>query len=242
MQSQLPSSGVFNQDDWLARQQSKSEDDYLARQVASQAASSSSFSQDAWLSRQEDSSTEDGSFSQGAWTPATSWEADKDLEQSLLSDIEEALGKEHRRVLEGRIVGVEKRMGPMFQALPKNEYGKLGHSTVRYMLHRFFVEQHGWFISGLFTEGEALNASSPSHMLKDRVPMFVEGIFEKRLGGRGFGIHEMAVLVAVVENSVHQESQVELKKTYKALGVPLDRELNDAQVEMLIEIYMSGFV
>merc|ERR1719352_2104482 len=109
----------------------------------------------------------------------------------------------------------------MFQALPQNEYAKLGHSTARYMLHRFFVDQHGWFIDGLFTEGAALNASSPSHMLKNRVPMFVEGLFEKRLGGRGFGIHEMAVLVAVVENSVHQEAQTALKTTFKALGISL---------------------
>merc|ERR1719352_214661 len=119
----------------------------------------------------------------------------------------------------------------MFQALPQNEYAKLGHSTARYMLHRFFVDQHGWFIDGLFTEGAALNASSPSHMLKNRVPMFVEGLFEKRLGGRGFGIHEMAALVAVVEDSVHVEAQAELKKTYKAMDVPLNSTFDNSEME-----------
>jgi len=126
--------------------------------------------------------------------------------------------------------------------LPKNEYGKLGHSSVRYMLHGFFVEQHGWFIDGLFTEGAALNTSSPSHMLKDRVPMFVQGLFEKRLGGRGFGVRELAVLVAVVEDSVHQEAQGQLKKTYKALGLDLDMTFSDDQLELIVEVYMAGFV
>merc|ERR1719235_2656160 len=110
------------------------------------------------------------------------------------------------------------------------------------MLHRFFVQEHGWFIDGLFSEGAALNASSPSHALKNRVPMFVEGLFEKRLGGRGFGIHEMAALVAVVEDSVQQEAQAELKKTYKALGLQLNTTFDDVQVEMLIEVFMGGFV
>jgi len=144
--------------------------------------------------------------------------------------------------MEGRIAIIEELMQPMFKALPKNEYAKLGHASVRYMLHRFFVDQHGWFIEGLYTEGAALNTSSPSHALKDRVPLFVQGLFEKRLGGRGFGIHEMAVLAAVVENSVHQEAQSSLKATYKALGVRESAELDDVQVDMLVQIYMSGFV
>jgi hypothetical protein len=245
MQAQIPSSSSFVQDEWLARQHAKSEEDWLARQAASEADSSKSFSQDSWLSRQadsSDSSPEEVMLSQEAWTPAASWEADEDLEQSLLSDIEVALGKEHRNLIEGRIVTIEERMRPMFQALPKNEYGKLGHSSVRYMLHRFFVEQHGWSIDGLFTEGAALNTSSPSHTLKDRVPMFVEGLFEKRLGGRGFAVREMAVLVAVIEDSVHQEAQQELKNTYKALSIPVDAKLDKEQVEVFIEVYMSGFV
>jgi hypothetical protein len=219
----------------------------VASQVASQ---SSSFSDDDWLARQHAhaessagaSPEHNAALSQDSWTPAASWEADDDLEQSLLSDIEEGLGKEERRVMEGRIVVIEERMRPMFQALPKNEYDKLGHSSVRYMLHRFFVHEHGWFIDGLYTEGAALNASSPSHTLKDRVPMFVEGLFEKRLAGRGFDIHEMAVLVAVVENSVNQEAQAALRTTYKALDLNTSMSFEVEQADMLIQMYMSGFV
>merc|ERR1719326_1255200 len=127
----------------------------------------------------------------------------------------------------------------MFHALPKNEYGKLGHSTVRYMLHRFFVEQHGWFIEGLFAEGAALNTSSPSHALKDRVPMYVQGLFEKRLGGRGFGLHEMAVLVAVVENTVHKEAHQELQNTYKVLHLPLDTKFSNSSAKLFVEKYIA---
>merc|ERR1719198_698417 len=137
------------------------------------------------------------SFSQDDWAPASSWEANgQDMEKDLLSDVEKALGIDHRQAMETRIVQNEDGMRPIFESLTKNEYGKLGHSSVRYMLHRYFVQKHGWFIEGLFTEGEALNSTSPTHTLKDRVPLYVQGLFEKRLGGRGFGLHEMAVLVA----------------------------------------------
>jgi hypothetical protein len=104
------------------------------------------------------------------------------------------------------------------------------------------VEQHGWFIDGLFSEGDARNMSSPSHALKDRVPMFIEGLFEKRLGGRGFGLHELAVMVAVVEDSVHREAQEQLLLTYKALKIPRSMALSHDIAEVVVEAYMSGFV
>jgi len=72
--------------------------------------------------------------------------------------------------------------------------------------------------------------------------MFVQGLFEKRLAGRGFDIHEMSVLVAVVEDSIHQESQKRLKDTYKALGLGLNMSFDKQQLELIIEVYMSGFV
>jgi hypothetical protein len=234
LQKQLPPSSSFNRDEWLARQKSTTEEEWPAHQATEQPASSDS----------TDASV-DGMESQETWTPASSWEADEDLEHTLLSDLEGALGTEHRRTLEGRISGIEERMGRMFQALPKNEYGKLGHSTVRYMLHRSFVEQHGWYIDGLFTEGAAINSSSPAHALKGRVPMFVEGLFEKRLGGRGFRIHDMAFLAAVIEDSIQGEALAELQKTYTALQLPINTVFTKDKTEeldWLVDNYMSGFV
>merc|ERR1719217_740618 len=113
------------------------------------------------------------------------------------------------------------------------------------MLHRYFVQRHGWFIEGLFTEGDALNSSSPTHALKGRVPMFVQGLFEKRLGGRGFSVHDMAVLAAVIEDSIQGEALAELHKTYTALRLPIDTEFTKAKIEeldFLVDNYMSGFV
>jgi hypothetical protein len=242
-------------DSWIAQQSLKKSEDWLAQQVAP----TNSFDADAWLAKQRTKKTV-GDFLRGhaasdsmptmddteessetPWVPASSWEAE-DLERSLLADIEEALGGDHRRAVEARIKVIEKDIQYVFQVLPKNEYEKLGHSAVRYLLHRFFVEQHGWFIDGLFSEGDARNMSSPSHALQNRVPMFVEGLFEKRLGGRGFGTHELAVMVAVVEDSVHREAQEQLLLTYKALSIPRSTNLSHELTELVVEAYMSGFV
>jgi len=239
-QAMMFSAGTFNADDWLTRQKASTQDEWLANQAASQGATSA-FDSDAWLARQAESSNDAVTPSQSDWAPASSWEVD-DLEQTLLPDLEKHYGKEYRLEIEKNIEISEKKMQPMFQALPKNEYGKLGHSLVRYMLHRFFVQQHGWFVDGLFTEGAAFNSSSPSRALKGRVPMFIEGIFEKRLGGRGFGLHEMAVLVAVIEDSIFQDAQARLVQTFKALGFPIEVALPISQMSVVVEVYMSAFI
>mmetsp|Transcript_30183 Transcript_30183/g.54876 ORF Transcript_30183/g.54876 Transcript_30183/m.54876 type:complete len:587 (-) Transcript_30183:60-1820(-) len=182
-------------------------------------------------------------FTQEDWAPASSWEAaDPALDKSLLSEIEQVLGNDYRRATDERLTKLVEGLLPVFQALPKNEYGKLGHSSVRYLLHRFFVEKHGWFVEGLFTEGAAWNASSPTHALQNHVPMLVQGFFEKRLGGRGFGLHEMAVLVSIIENSINDEAMEKLKQTYQILGLQLNKTLSTQEATHVQEVYLTSLI
>jgi hypothetical protein len=52
----------------------------------------------------------------------------------------------------------------------------------------------------------------------------------------------MAVLVAIVEHSVHHEAQLTLNQTYLALGMPIDTNFEQDEAKLVIEIYMSVFV
>jgi hypothetical protein len=62
----------------------------------------------------------------------------------------------------------------MFLSLPKNENGNLDHGTVRYALHRLFVQRHGWYIKGLDNAGQSWNESSHANILKDQAADFVQ--------------------------------------------------------------------
>ena len=37
-------------------------------------------------------------------------------------------------------------------------------------------------------------------------PTYIQDLFEQRLGGRGFGLHELGVLAATIEHLVHSEA------------------------------------
>ena len=159
-----------------------------------------------------------------------------DLKKTLLEEIQNNFASVGKR---GRLARLEAALKPLFDSLPKNEHGNLGHSPVRYALHRIFVQRHGWYIKGLEPDGDSWNSTSPTGILKDQVSSYVEELFEERLGGRGFNLHDTAVLAATLEHLIHDESQSRLTKAYELTKIPADTELTRAQADTVLDVYMK---
>merc|ERR1740121_2463742 len=81
-------------------------------------------------------------------------------ERSLRMELAAKSGAAHERVEE-----FKQALAGTFAALPKGEHGKLDHQTVRYILHRLFVQRHGWYIKGLEPGGDMYGSSdlAPAH-------------------------------------------------------------------------------
>merc|ERR1719375_720036 len=163
----------------------------------------------------------------------------RDVEATLLAELAAALDQGRGRE---RLSHLQAALLPMYRALPKNEHGNLDHAVVRYALHRYFVQRHGWFVKGLDSAGGTWNTSSPTEIVKSRVPAYIEALFEARLGARGFGIHELAVLAATLEHLIHDEAMGRLSGAYTALGMPLNGGNSESDVERAIDAYMMVYV
>ena len=50
--------------------------------------------------------------------------------------------------------------------------------VVRFTLHRYFVQQHGWYVNGFDPLGDSWYASAPTLMLKGRVPSHVQALLD----------------------------------------------------------------
>jgi len=169
--------------------------------------------------------------------PETSGVMDtEEIKKTLLGEIENNFASVGKR---GRLARLESALKPLFDSLPKNEHGNLGHSPVRYALHRIFVQRHGWYIKGLEPDGDGWNNTSPAGVLKDRVSSYVEELFEERLGGRGFNLHDTAVLAATLEHIIHDESKSRLTKAYEAKQIAFSDELTRAQADAVLDEYMK---
>jgi hypothetical protein len=167
--------------------------------------------------------------------PKTNTEAisETDVQMSLLAEIEDSLGSGAKRIHE-----LEALLKPMFNSLPKNRHGGLEHSTARYALHRIFMHRHGWSIEGLDGAGQTANNTSPTGILKDRVPAYVQDIFEKRLAGKGLGLYELAVLASTIEHLIHSEALSKLGAIFSLHQMSPTNLLNDAEINEVLESYM----
>merc|ERR1719440_2099244 len=155
-----------------------------------------------------------------------------DAERMLLAELEQALGKHHRHATEKRLSRLEQMLRPMFAAMSKNSNGKLGSAAAGYVLHRVFVQRHGWFIRALEPTGNALaawNSSKPISILEERVPIHVQNLFEKRLGEHGLGLKELAILASSLEHLVHVEALERLKVSYLGKGLSQEDVLSEEE-------------
>merc|ERR1719336_476844 len=166
----------------------------------------------------------------GPTTHVASMQADH-LRAVMLDEIMAALGTGNK-VTAQRLEKIEDVLRPIFSAMPKNEHGNLEHTAVRYALHRVFVLRHGMYIKGLEPGGQGWNgSSSPTEVLDDRVPAYVQSLFEERLSGRGLGMHEVAILAATLEHLIHDEAQERLKTAYNVKGFSVDAYLSPQELE-----------
>merc|ERR1740127_71870 len=133
----------------------------------------------------------------------------------------------------------------MYGSMSKNEYGKLGPAAAGYMLHRLFVQRHGWFIRALEPEGKAMaawNSSTPTSVLDDRVPSHVQELFEQRLGTHGLGLRELSILASSLEHLVHLESMQRLNLAYSASGISKEDAVSHEEAQEILDMYMSIYI
>lgn len=167
---------------------------------------------------------------------AASWVHTRDVKKSLSDVMDDALSHEHQKAKEVRVDRLTEVLRPTFTALPKNRHGYLGHAAVRYALHRHFVHKHGMYVKGFEPAGEAWNSSSPVDILEDKVPTYVQHLFEERLHD-GFDLKELALLAATLEHFVHLEQIERLKGAYRLAGVPVDKDITAERLEGVMDRY-----
>jgi len=165
--------------------------------------------------------------------------SEEEVQTSLLAEVEGTFGSGSAT---SRLKQLEAELAPMFNALPKNEHGYLERATVRYALHRLFVQRHGWFIKGLHQAGGHRNSTSTAGLLKEQVPAYVQELFEKRLGGRGLGLHELGVLAATIEHLVHNEAIKRLGEAFKVHNMLPTSLMSESEVDEVLDTYMTGYI
>jgi hypothetical protein len=70
----------------------------------------------------------------------------------------------------------------------------------------------------------------------------LQELFEQQLAGRGFGLHELAVLGATIEHLVHNEVVKRLGDAFKVHGHLPTSAMNVSEVDDVLDTYMTGYI
>lgn len=158
----------------------------------------------------------------------------RDVDSSLEVELSASVNKE-------RLQHLKEVLRPTFAALPKNDQGHLEHQTVRYVLHRFFVQEHGWYVKGLEPDGDVWRTASSQDSLKQWVPSYLLGRLEQRLKSRGVGLEDLAALAAALEDLIHKEAAGDMRRVFGLHGFS-DTGLTQQQLKDAVASYMALFL
>jgi hypothetical protein len=130
------------------------------------------------------------------------------------------------------IANLEASLRGMLTAVPHEEDGTLNHVVVRYILHRFFVKQYGWFIRGLEPGTGVTNATEGPQGLQDLqewVPSHLQRFIEKVHGSgrKGIGLRDLTIIASTLDDLIQKEAIARLKQAFMAIDLDFDIELDD---------------
>mmetsp|Transcript_56557 Transcript_56557/g.132667 ORF Transcript_56557/g.132667 Transcript_56557/m.132667 type:complete len:580 (-) Transcript_56557:32-1771(-) len=179
---------------------------------------------------------------QASWVPVMPWEVTGPqalpallAELSLDGDVLPYSAED----IDARLSRLEDSLRSTFKSVQKNEHGNLGIGGVRYVLHRFFVQQHGWSVKGLHSEGSSWNSSSPLEFMDGHVSNVFKDALQQHLEKSGFSLREIAVAAALLESLVHEEFQAKVGDAYALHKFSTVEPLPLDQVDEAVDTYMA---
>lgn len=130
----------------------------------------------------------------------------------------------------------------MYASLPKNQHGRLDPVPVRYALHRYFMQKHGWYVNGLGSANGTSDSTTSASIMKDRAPLFIQNMFEQRLEGQGLNQHDLAVFAATLTDLIHNEVSGNLEQVYAALDFPTLGPVTEPEFDMATKAYLLAYM
>jgi len=162
--------------------------------------------------------------------------------RTLLAELEDELDYEHSPAAQAQVREFEEEMKHTFQALPKNTRDAVSAPAARYILHRLYLQRHGWQIKGLETGGGAWDADSPISAMGDRVPSTMRTLLNQRLGSYGMTLHEVALLATIMDNMFRADVTDRLRIVYGAYGLSENETVGRATALQAMMGYISSFI
>eukprot|EP00929_Paragymnodinium_shiwhaense_P000523 TRINITY_DN100760_c0_g1_i1.p2 TRINITY_DN100760_c0_g1~~TRINITY_DN100760_c0_g1_i1.p2 ORF type:complete len:572 (-),score=194.51 TRINITY_DN100760_c0_g1_i1:86-1801(-) len=131
---------------------------------------------------------------------------------------------------------IEAKMWKSSLALPRNLEGRFEHQAVKYLVHTYFAQEHGWVIQGLGKYGPRQNSSELHNagILKDKAPVLLAALLESQQSGRGLSLRDAAMMAAALERLIVTEALGFLELAYMLNGQQPHGSVNAAELKEIL--------
>merc|ERR1719379_691807 len=167
-----------------------------------------------------------------------------DLQKAMAVAMGEGHGVQGEQLME-----VREFLSHIYATLPKNLHGRIERPMLRYALHRYFAKRYSIAVRGMeptlnhshFSKGrESIGAD----ILLDQVPSYVESLLEGRFADHGFGLEDVVVMAATLEQLILGSGTTGLATAYSlrnhSTSAVLNREEFDSVLEPYVLLWLIG--
>jgi len=143
-----------------------------------------------------------------------------------------------------RVAAIKQSLKPMWQTLPKNEHGRVERRSLRYAVHRYFMQQSSLLIRG-FEPSRPTNQShwGVADILSQQVPGYVEAVLESQHAQvKGFSLDEAVSLVTMLEQLILDSDRTLLEKIFHDQRKPMHRALTHNGLKQVLEAYLVNWM
>lgn len=158
------------------------------------------------------------------------------VKETLLAELTSSAGN-------ARIAAIEQELLPMFASMPQNQEGEVESSVVTYLLHRYFVQKHGWYVKGLspFTYRTSLDETTTGEFITELAPAYIQELLMKQMKHEGMQLRDLAVFAATMADLIHAEGMRNLFTVYEKLGMSTD-EADAVDFFRALRGYLSAII
>jgi len=178
------------------------------------------------------------SFKRHAQSPGSLQATEEEMQVALNAVLHCGGAKEPAKNAE-RLASIEKSLLNVWKSLPKNEAGRVEWKLVRYLAHRYFMQQFGVLVRGLEPTLVA-NASKAGeiNVLRQHAPELAAQVFDSSRATEGFSLQEAAAMIAALDHLLFDSERSMLEKAYKDRGLVPEQVLTQEQLKSVMVDFM----
>jgi len=156
--------------------------------------------------------------------------------EDLKSAVAAVIGESHD-VQHEHLEILQKRITPMWRSLPTNEFGRVDRRSLRYAVHRYFMQTYSLSIVGL--EPAQVNGQhEEAVLLTEVVPSYVRSELEGKGANVGFTVEDAVVMIATLERLVADTSHELLERSYESVNLKVTDQVGRSTAKRVLEAYM----